>query len=567
MNKAQFVLEDSTMTSHYGYYKDEKHPLAAQIWGHRLRTGQHWIEYMLEFLSVLSGFDYRLGQGLPNREGEEGYQTHYRIPRRLGLRRFIFYDEREKTRDSRDTRAVTELRRRLSHLMPGINGQADEVSMEQVRSLLRSFSAIEDDRSWFAKSLFPVHEEFLLWEGQRKGCTLREYRHSAEGIDFAQLDEGIEFTTRNFFARGGELYYLIISAGTEDRPALRANIGRRLQELLTQQNQNLGRIARSIDISWNERSDERGAHITGTLGWILDPDCALYQNIADDLALFLDNDLDSLECLELLAHLIGFHIICYIYHRAQPASDPEGHISGSCIVACRPTILVDLLAEHDGGVVRDQSAGLLREQDDLQLRQVRQFIEDKISEWEHACPLYSDLADFVTQEAANYFQIGQTRNKGKYSSVLREIHAKYQVSLDRTWLLQSIGDAIFDVLHAEFRKNFLGVHRKIGRAIGLIAPRKGSQIRFVLGDTLLKTLVMALLVREEHMPYGIFLDQLYTRYGIVVGPGEAHAADLMERLRINEEYYTRNRAALLVRMQRAGLLTQYSDATALVRRR
>ena len=55
--------------------------------------------------------------------------------------------------------------------------------------------------------------------------------------------------------------------------------------------------------------------------------------------------------------------------------------------------------------------------------------------------------------------------------------------------------------------------------------------------------------------------------GIIVGPGEARTAELMERLRINEEYYTRNRDALLGRMQRAGLLTQYSDATALVRRR
>jgi hypothetical protein len=53
----------------------------------------------------------------------------------------------------------------------------------------------------------------------------------------------------------------------------------------------------------------------------------------------------------------------------------------------------------------------------------------------------------------------------------------------------------------------------------------------------------------------------------LVGPGEARAAGLAERLRINEEYYTRNREALLARMQRAGLLTQYSDATALVHRR
>ena len=79
---------------------------------------------------------------------------------------------------------------------------------------------------------------------------------------------------------------------------------------------------------------------------------------------------------------------------------------------------------------------------------------------------------------------------------------------------------------------------------------------------------MALLPRDAApIAFGKLLDQLYDRYGIIIGPGEARAAGLIERLRINEEYYTRNRDALLARMQRAGLLTQYSDATALVRRR
>jgi hypothetical protein len=520
---------------------------------------------MLEFLSVLSGFDYRLGQGLPDHEHETDYQSTYQIPRRLGLRRFVFYDEREKTRDSRDTRAVNELRQRLAHLMPGNNGQTDDKFIEQVRSLLRSFSAIEDDRSWYAKSLFPVHEEFLLWEGQRKGSTKTEYRLPVDTLESYQLDKGIEFNTRNFFARGGELYYLIISAGTEGRPEQRAKISRRLKELLKQQNQNLGTIAQKIDLAWSERNDDD--QITGTLGWILDPECALYRQIADDLATFLDNDLDSLECLELLAHLIGFHIICYIYHRAHPASTPEEHVSGNCIHNCRPTILVDLLGEQDGGVLRDQSAGLLREQDDLQLRQARDVIEQKLREYADQQPPVTDLVDHLKSETENFFRFGQNPAKSKYNLALREIQTQYGADRDQNDLIQSYGDVIFEALSSEFRKNFLGVHRKIGRAIGLIAPRKGPQIRFVLGDTLLKTLVMAMMGRNDQLPFGIFLERLYERYGIIVGPGEARTADLMERLRINEEYYARNRDALLGRMQRAGLLTQYSDATALVRRR
>ena len=557
------------MTSHYGTYNEnEKHPIAARIWGHRLRIGQHWIEYMLEFLSVLSGFKYQLGQGLPEHKQETDYLTEYSLPKRLGLRRFVFYDEHEKTRDSRDTRAVAELRRRLGQLMASADGRADHEVIDQVRSLLRSFSAIEDDRSWFAKSLFPVHEEFLLWEGQRKRAGGRTSWLPVDTLEPHELDEEIEFTTRNFFARGGELYYLMLSAGTENRPALRAAIGSRLRELLTQQNQNLGKIARTIDTTWRERADDGNGQISGSIGWIPDRDCALYGQIADDLAAFLDNDLDSLECMELLAHLLGFHMICYIYHRASSASNPERHASGACLDACRPTMLVDLLGERDGGVVRDQSAGLLRAQDDLQLRRARAMIEEKLREWAPQRPPFAMLTQHLQDEAERFFQIGQTKAKNKYTTALREVQERYDVAPNRDGLIEGYGAAIFEALNGEFRKNFLGVHRKIGRAIGLIAPRKGPQIRFVLGDTLLKTLVMAMLPRDNaQLPFGDFLQRLHTRYGIVVGPAEARAAGLMEQLRINEEYYARNQEALLVRMQRAGLLKQYSDATALVRRR
>jgi hypothetical protein len=556
------------MTTYYGAYDHSNHPIAARIWGHRLRAGQHWIEYMLEFLSVLSGFEYQLGQGLPDRNGQDGYQTEYSIPKRLGLRRFVFYDEREKTRDTRDARAVSELRAHLRRHLPELNGHASEDLLDQVRSLLRSFSAIEEDRSWYAKALFPVHQDFLLWEALRKGSTLKTYGLPVNELDLVQLDQGVEFRARNFFARGGELYYLIISAGTEYDLERRERIGRRLKALLNDHNEALGRIARIIDATWCDLSGDVSSSINGTLGWIPDPNCALYRRFAEDLDTFLDNNLDSLECLELLAHLIGFHIVSYIYHRAHPASHSEGHSSGSCLDGCRPVLLVDLLGDQDGGVIRDQSASALRQQDDWQLRQARDLVEQKVREWADQEPDGDQLLGHLEVETERFFSVGGTRARGNYNLALREVRERYGRVGDRETIIRDYSAAIFETLSPEFRKNFLGVHRKIGRAIGLVAPRKGPQVRFALGDTLLKTLVMAVLPRDAApIAFGKLLGHLYDRYGIIVGSGEAREAGLVERLRINEEYYTRNRDALLVRMQRAGLLTQYSDATALVRRR
>ncbi len=87
----------------YGRFEEtDEYPLADRIFGHRLFPGQGWMEYLLEFLNVLVGFDYRLGQGTHNEGGTEGYRRNARY----GLRRFVFYGENEKTKDPHDDVAL-----------------------------------------------------------------------------------------------------------------------------------------------------------------------------------------------------------------------------------------------------------------------------------------------------------------------------------------------------------------------------------------------------------------------------------------------------------------------------
>ncbi|HEU5090826.1 MAG TPA: hypothetical protein VFT99_25420, partial [Roseiflexaceae bacterium] len=471
--------------------------------------------------------------------------------KRLGLRRFVFYDGREKTPDPRDQRATDEILRRLQARLMDDARQSDDI-LGRLRSLLRSFSAIEDNRSWYAKNLFPVHEEFLLWEALRKGSTLRRYVSDVSGRPPSEMDRGIEFFARNFFARGGELYYLLISAGTEGDLERRRRIAAGLRILLTERNQVLGEFARLINGAWDELAAEDGdTAITGTVGWIPDPHCHLYRLFAEDLDMFLDNSLDSLECLELLAHLISFHIVCYIYHRAHPASDAEGHASGSCLDACRPHMLVDLLGDEDGGMIREKSAGLLRKHDAWQKERAREYVLEQARRWAAGQPDDTQLIDTLASEAEQYFGRARTRARDVYGQRVRELRTRYgSQAVPREALIQGISEAMFTSLSTDFHTNFLAVHGRLGRAIGLIAPRKGPRQRFVLGDTLLKTLVLANVRAGETLAFGALLERFYQRYGIVVGPGEARDAGLTERLRIDEEHFTRNREALLSRMKR-----------------
>jgi hypothetical protein len=559
----------------YGHIDEttDAYPLAAWIWGHRLRTGQHWIEYLLEFLNVLAGFEYQFGQGLDlDPHPENGYLTHYKRFTRLGLRRFIFYDERDKSTNPRDDEAIERLREHLVQIVE--TGEHPEHILHEIRTLLRSFSAIEEDRSWYAKSLFPAHEAFLFWEALRKekGKRSGKTQIASIGIDDAEpfeLDKGVTFTDRNFFARGGELYYLILSAGTEQNPQLRSHLADRLKALLHTQNHVLGTIAETIDSTWSTlRQDTNGEQPhRGTVGWITDPECPLYRQIAEDLETFLDNHLDSLECLDLLAHLICFHILQYIYHRAHPASTTERHTNGFCRDACRPALLIDLLDQRDNGVLRAQSANFFREQEQHQIDRARSYVFEQLARWALNIPDDQQLLDELATRVEQHFSFRTKKSRDSHRQLVERLRTKYETqSLNQPKLLRDYCDAIFQNAESEFERNFLGVHRTLAKAIGFVAPRKGQNARFVLGDNLLKALVLANLGPNEQMRLGEFLERLYLRYGLVIGLGEASAANLVNRLRINTEYYERNRTAFLNKLQRAGLVTQYSDATALVHR-
>ncbi|MFQ3682625.1 hypothetical protein [Roseiflexus sp.] len=543
------------MNTYGQFQKDEQYPLEARIWGHRLRDGQHWMEYLLEFLSVLAGYDYVFGRG--NQPDQK-----YRIPKRLGLRRFIFYDEREKTQDPRDQLATTLLIKALEHkVKPGKSANTEII--RQVQVLFRSFSVIEDNRSWYAKSLFPVHENLLLWEALRKGSTKTTYRGAIDHLSAADLDEGIEFNARNFFARGGELYYLMISAGTERSPERRARIAQRLRTLLTEQNKTLGELASLIDQTWQEQKHVSADYAQGSPGWIPDPDCELYQQFAEDLDTLLDNSLDALECLDLLAHLICFHIIVYIYYRAHP------HQSAVCQPdASRnpylPEILIDIPGDEESRVIRSLSASQLQKHEQWQIECVKHLIKARVE----------DIADrtsgerfleTIRDEVSNYFGGTRRKSREQFEREMQRLKG-YTAQRSQAQVSEQVIDVLYDVMGRNFRDHFIGIHRRLGRSIGLIAPSRGPQPRFVLGDTLLKTITMAVLPAGKSMTFGQFLETLYKRYGIIIGPGEARKAQFQERYPINAGAFSRNRDRFLLRMKLAGLLTQYSDATAIVYR-
>lgn len=560
--------DDELFERYGGTDGHEGYNLAASVWGHRLRTGQHWMEYLLEFFNVFAGYDFKLGRGIKHEEGEK--PAEYTKFQRIGLRRFVFYDEREKTRHPHDDEAKERLHQRLKENVLHESGSfSGEKTLQLIRTLFRSFSAVEAKRSWYAKSLFPAHKNLLFWEATRKGATTRRSSASEEEtseMSAKKLDEGVRYDQRNFFARGGELYYLILSAGTRHNPERRKEIERGLKELVQGRNQALGELASIIENTWEDCYDNGGLEEeSGPLGWIPDPDAPINETIAEDVQRFLEADLDPLEALTLLAHLICFHLSLYIYSRADRVLSAFADGSGQNGNAASP-FLVDMLTSTGDNTLRQVSATLFKEKQARIEECGRRFVEEKVERW---CePMrrrnMADSVSNVFSRAENYFGLGRLRSTSDYDEKCDQlITAAENGELRPEDFRTEFTAALQDLLMRDFRKNFLPVHRKLTKSVQFVAPHKGPSARYVLGDNLLKAITLSNATSE--ITFERFLDKMYQRYQIVVGDRHARESGLFKQQRINSEYYLRNRAALLERMKLAGLAQEFSDATAMVK--
>src|SRR5690606_585288 len=261
--------------------------------------GQRGPEYVLEFLNVLVGADYNLNS------------PYYYRRKVLGLRKFIFEGVKEGSKRDLvklDEEQKKSLREKIQ------NEEKVEVIREFFRNLevpLIDGKGNEADRSWFARTLYPLHESLLFFEVRKKGNSI-----------------GYE---RNFFARGGELYYLMLSYGTEGHPELRSSIETKLK-LLLRKNVSLEKIVSSICEVLGDEIKEKdktyplkeSANDEAAPSLPEDTyDLPLFTYFAKELDRLLEINVDIYEMFRLLTSLINFQIMRYIYDRSKTNEDEK----------------------------------------------------------------------------------------------------------------------------------------------------------------------------------------------------------------------------------------------------
>lgn len=537
-----------------GVKKDsEEYPLASLMYGHRFMQGQDFREYLLEFFIVLLGInDSDRLENLTNKN-----EWKYKAEKKIGLRRFVFYKSEVKSQYKGDAIALSELEERLQ------NNAIRGGDVEQVRELLRSYLAVEDDRSWFAKSLYPVNKALLLPEAIRKNVAKLTYEEAIHP------DKGIEFTQRNFLARGGELYYLMITAGVEGEPELKNRILTKLVSLVSDNHQEIEGIVQTIEDSWedvqskyktetNSKLDEKSHSFS--IGWLPDKDCKLFKQMAVELDRLLMNDINQLELLHLLNHLIAIHIMQYLYRRNSSGCDfTQSCVAQQNLSCCRPVLLIDAIENNKSGEqIRNLSARYFRQLDDQQEVKALQFVRDSILTWSQESQTVQDLENLIFTNLNI-----QDKHKKSLSTIISEFNINDNEFQLNEKVVDKLTRQVYGLYENNLKKHMQAVHRKLARQSGMLKPQTSKYQRWTMPDSILKTLVLCTMEPGQSMSIDNFVQELWYRYGFVIGPAEADLSKLSEEP-IDRYHFFKNLQQFQNKLLNAGLAVQYSDATCII---
>lgn len=529
--------------------------VSERIWGHRFQNGQRGIEYVLEFLNVMAGTNYRLDEDF------------YQRKKMVNFRQFVFEGQKDGNATKNEQKFVEFSEEQKELLKKELN--MTNADLEDVQTFFRNlkvehFSAEgkKSNRSWYAETLFPLNDSLLFFEVRSKNGSI-EYE-------------------RNFFARGGELYYLMITYGTRNNLALRQSIEQNLSKLM-QGNKNIQAIVQNVCDCLNEsalfgENDDykQGAGILQKSPAFLrdHPEAAkreeptlpskdkeIYTTMAEDLNALLSANIDIHEIMDLLTSLVCFHIYVYMLEQATlKVPEHENTLFIDCLDGQNSHL--KLLAQNS---FKD-SERLVKECFD---RYTDEFIDqvlpadkavENINFWRGLGEIDTNVE--VIDRYSRFFEDLKYKSLQK-ANKQKLLDALFAKTTDQAYRL--IKQTMRNIALAEQAKTQLSILRTLSRDGGFMISSRGVPSRYIFNDSLVSALVFAVLRGREQMSFQQFKQVLYKRYNVVIGEYEAQVSGIYEREKINLRSFKQNETQLRSKLRKNGLLEEYSDATALIK--
>ena len=456
----------------------------------------------------------------------------YRVPLNLGLRHLLFRDletPRVATHGipnaqaqwqifaERTERSASDLGLSFNHLQTVFE---DVKSLNDALDLLRS-TEVEaySGRRWTSRHILPLGPD-MLFADVREGKS--EGKYNAD---------------RRFVRRSGEMLYLMLGRACSD---LRKDVETLLRQRLLAQNTPWNQLAKLIRGGETTAGSHSEQTVELSTGYLPIPHLPVYNRLAQDWKALLSLSGKPIEdLLDPLMRLSTLHQTIYILNRSQTTrtGGPPDEF---------PPFVFELAGSARKNAVQRISLG----QYGSHMRLPRQGIDAFIDTFSQSDHWTAAIGTSMERRRASQTLKDMFRweNDGGETSG-RKAPPSHMLEQFRASALKGSKRSIWATLSNQTK----------GAGMAIAKRRAGTW--YAPNDAVLEALVLANVT--DPVELGVFLDDLYERYRIVVGQQQAQrafgsdAAMSLEQLKINEQ-------RLEHRLRILGFVDRKSDACAFV---
>jgi hypothetical protein len=487
--------------------------LEQQVWGHRFYNDQTPWLMLLEAIGLMAFRATDSNGGNKVFEPDTGEHENFRYEMRRGssLRYLLFADRNiDEIANSQSVAEAGMWARWFSSLGP--QGEANFGYLRQRFATFGSF-----------RNAVALLRDSETEPNRRRRLTSRHLAPRGPEMLFADFGEGRKKVDavnkdRRFFARGGELLFLMLNrsaSAAQIEPLLKARV--------------LSEHSRWTLLAERLASPKPENPVTfDNIGYLPMAKHRTYEILGEDwLALLSLNSLPDDNLSEPLMRLSGLAVVRYMVER-----------SAEVLGQGAPPMPIDMMAPNTAGLrkLSQDSYALHR---DMSRKAIERVINDFVSsdEWKQACS-----------------RPGPNKAVGE----LVKSRFAFEPEEPEKGDVERMPDTLKEVARSVHDMHLGSVLGFYAEQIGLAASRQGASRWYAMSDGLLEALVMSNV--REPLEFEVFLAKLDARYGFVIGSEVAR----QRYASVNDEHVKENQRHLENRLRMLGLLKRLSDDVAFV---
>lgn len=482
------------------------------IWGHRLYDDQSpWLA-LLEFLNV---FRSRGEGALQEPVTDDAHETVVYDMERMRAVRYLVFNNPHLRRIEQTTASESE---RWRLWLDHVAGNTLNIDFSYLQPRFGDFSELCRVVEFFQETAVQVQTN--------KRWTSRFLFPYGPGCLYADLDGSGEFlgsNDRRFFARGGELLYLMLN-----RSARATEVAKAVRTRLLDADARWNRLVRVLVPDGQEKQKEQIGSVKA--GYLPCRRLEDYDRLAEDWLAVLSLALPGQSLLDPLMRLTGLNMILYILSRARAVTGEAETRLVLEITAPRRSPVLDLSADNADANRHAPRRAVIRKVQDIR----------ETDEWKAACAHPDPRGAALDLLKSRFYWMPRESEEIKTAQ----------------WALDALEEDVLKRHDGHFAKVLPGW----ARSIGLATARRGVGTWYSPSDSLIRALVMATVQRQEE--FNIFLARLYERYRIVIGVAEAERS--YDTLPVDAQAFRDNAERLEHRMRTLGMVRRLSDDCAYV---